>query len=220
MSDSDDDATGGGIGARARRSSSLMKLPYPGRASRYDELRNEASQRAYAQDQKQWKVIKAERKLRRFMQSQTQRLKQNSDSGYVLNADLFGQGSSAAADEVGGFSHLPAHVKCHKHYADISRKAERDLGSLTAVERFAFFYAFTKSGFRESVKIGRLPDGSDLKRVGDGKFKDKYGIVRDEHGPFWPNDVGPMFAPPTLSRVQPAKPELVLEHSSGKCRHF
>ena len=212
-SDDDDD-----VGNRQDRRTS-MKLSYPGITSRHGRLYDdEPSERTYVSDKKQWKIIKAERQLRRFMQSQKQRhdKQSSSETNYVLDTELFGYGSSTAADELSAFSHLPAHVKCHKHYATIALKAERDLGSLSAVERFAYFYAFTKNGFCESVKIGRLPDGSGLKSLGNGKFKDKYGIVRDEHGSFWPPDVGPLFAPPALLRVLPPKPELVVDDINGK----
>lgn len=65
--------------------------------------------------------------------------------------------------------------------------------------------------------MGRLPDGSELKLGEGGKYKDKYGIVRDEHGPFWPSENGPMFPPPTCIKKGMVKTELVLDpENSGK----
>ena len=175
-------------------------------------------ERAYASS-KQWKLVQAQRKLQRLMAGQHKQDAVGS-SDYVLSSELFSHGSGARVSEQGAFSHLSGNVKCHKHYSQVALKAEKDIGSLSTIERFEFFYAFTKSGFREAMKLGRLPDGSDLKSVGRGKYKDKYGIVRDEHGPYWPPESGPLYPPPNVTRAVPSKTEPVLEHISGKCFYF
>ena len=90
-------------------------------------------------------------------------------------------------------------AKTQAHYAAVVKKALTNFGALSTAERHEFFYAFTRNGFKEALRTGRLPDGSELVPIGNGKYKDKHGIIRDEHGPFWPPDHGPLFPAPVFS---------------------
>lgn len=140
-------------------------------------------------------------------------------SDYVLNTDLlhFGSRDSELTQDSGSalFGNVPNGIKSHSHYANVAKKAERNFGSLSTVERFEFFYAFTKNGFREAMRLGRLPDGSELKKTENGKYKDKFGIVRDEDGPFWPHENGPLFPAPAVIKNGYPRIEPVLDSFNG-----
>lgn len=166
---------------------------------------------------RQWKIVKAERQMQRFLRRQNRfALNIRSTTDYILDAGMLGFGTGSTVDDydsdtVTSFSNIARKVKSQKHFAKIARKGEQSLGSLSAMERYDFFYSSTKSGFQEAMKCGRLPDGSSLKKLENDKFRDKYGIVRDRHGPFWPSSYGPMFGSPHFSRRTPNKVEPVLE---------
>ena len=139
---------------------------------------------------------------------------------YMLDTDLLQYGGRSSPNQEGGksfFSNLTRGIKSHSHYAQITKKAESNFGSLSTVERFEFFYAFTKNGFKEAIQIGRFPDGSELMTNDKGKFVDRYGIVRDEHGPFWPHENGPLFAAPAFIKNGFPRLEPVIDTlNSGK----
>ncbi|XP_076437932.1 cytosolic carboxypeptidase 2-like [Babylonia areolata] len=54
---------------------------------------------------------------------------------------------------------------------------------------------YTKEGFLKAVRGGNLPVG--VRELGNtGLYEDKYGVVRDSDGPFWPMDCVPLFPTP------------------------
>ena len=107
-------------------------------------------------------------------------------------------------------------LKTEEYYAHVTNKALNHFGSLTEVEKHKFYYAFTRNGFKDALRTGKLPDGSKLTDLGNGKYTDKFGLVRDTHGPFWPIDYGPLHPTPQHSRSQCKKPELMTTSSQGK----
>ena len=106
--------------------------------------------------------------------------------------------------------------KSQEHYAKIAAKAAVNFGALSLSERHEFFYVFTRTGFREAMHTGKLPDGSELKSIGRGRYIDTYGIIRDQHGPFWPSDYGPLFPAPSHKRLMDNTEELLTYGSRGK----
>ena len=64
-----------------------------------------------------------------------------------------------------------------------------------------YFSTFTKNGFRKAVQLGQLPDGSKLQILGNGCYKDRFGIERDVDGPFWPEGIGPLHPTPHHKRL-------------------
>ena len=106
--------------------------------------------------------------------------------------------------------------KSQEHYAKIAAKAVANFGSLSLSERHEFFYVFTKTGFREAMHTGKLPDGSELKSIGRGRYVDTYGIIRDQHGPFWPSDYGPLFPTPSHKRLMGTSQELLTYGTRGE----
>ncbi|XP_013395224.1 uncharacterized protein LOC106162462 [Lingula anatina] len=77
------------------------------------------------------------------------------------------------------------------------------------------FSTCTREGYLEALRNGRFPDGSKLTLLHNGKFADKYGVVRDEHGPFWPPDYGPLFPTPKHILAVPATPEYLMTEISA-----
>ena len=130
-----------------------------------------------------------------------------SDSGYFRESEFnFKLGYDA--------SNLS--YKSQEHYAKISAKAAANFGALSLSERHEFYYMFTKNGFMEAMHTGKLPDGTELKSIGRGRYVDPYGIIRDQHGPFWPSDYGPLFPAPSHKRLIDAPQELLTYSTRGE----
>ncbi|XP_062568587.1 uncharacterized protein LOC134230763 isoform X2 [Saccostrea cucullata] len=55
---------------------------------------------------------------------------------------------------------------------------------------------YTKDGFLAALDSGHFPDGSKFDCNENGAYKDRFGVVRDQHGPFWPGEWGPLFPTP------------------------
>lgn len=107
-------------------------------------------------------------------------------------------------------------IKTQDYYAKISAKALSSFASLTESEKNDFFYAFTKNGFKESLRTGRYPDGSLLEPLGNGKYRDRYGLVRDDHGPFWPREYGPLYPAPIHLNFSSPHQEPFSSYGEGK----
>ena len=107
-------------------------------------------------------------------------------------------------------------IKTQEYYAKVASKATSNFAGLTESEKHEFYYSFTKMGFREALRTGKLPDGSCLEELENGKYRDRFGIVRDVHGPFWPSDYGPLHPSPVHVRPRPEKQELFSAGPEGK----
>ncbi|XP_052691588.1 uncharacterized protein LOC128169251 isoform X29 [Crassostrea angulata] len=55
---------------------------------------------------------------------------------------------------------------------------------------------YTKDGFLAALDSGHFPDGSKFDCNENGAYKDRFGVLRDQHGPFWPGEWGPLFPTP------------------------
>ncbi|XP_055995591.1 uncharacterized protein LOC125648400 isoform X7 [Ostrea edulis] len=55
---------------------------------------------------------------------------------------------------------------------------------------------YTKEGFLAALNSGHFPDGSKFDCNENGAYKDRFGVIRDQHGPFWPGEWGPLFPTP------------------------
>ena len=89
----------------------------------------------------------------------------------------------------------------------VTQKALTNFSSLTLIEKYEFYHTFTRAGFRDAMRTGRLSDGSELKAIGRGRFQDALGVTRTPHGPFWPTDYGPLEPAPPHARRDAAGPE-------------
>lgn len=85
--------------------------------------------------------------------------------------------------------------------------AMRHFGHLSDHEKAFLFLNFTKDGFCAALRSGTLPDGTPLSEMPGQRFRDRYGIVRDRHGPFWPRDYGPLHPTPVHRRLSPPQDE-------------
>ncbi len=107
--------------------------------------------------------------------------------------------------------------KSEEYYASLAKKVSTSFGSMSTTEKYEFYHIYTKNGFREMLRTGKMPDGSDLEFISEGKYRDHYGIVRHKHGPFWPADYGPLYATPQHINTTPSNPEpLADERLDGK----
>ena len=160
-------------------------------------------EKQYFQSQK-WKVLQVKRQIRQIMSDAEVELLRSSCSGPnsgSLVSELKRSGNTKLFEFLGALDDLPGGYKSRKYYSDLAERAAADFSELTSAERHSFYYIFTRSGFLEAVKTGRLPDGSELTAVGGGRYRDQYGLVRDANGPFWPIDVGPLYPAPPHRRT-------------------
>ncbi len=185
--------------------------------------------------QRRWKVVQAKRHMKKFMMTSKDNItfeKLDREAAQIkmellLSGDNGGSGLDSFDDDMefptfglGFDSNTPmvamSRIKSQEHYAKIVNKALTSFSSLTDHERNEFFYAFTRNGFRDALRTGKLPDGSDLNSIGNGKYIDKFGIIRDQHGPFWPRDYGPLFPAPNHKKPVVQAPELLMQCLDGK----
>ena len=112
--------------------------------------------------------------------------------------------------------HSSQELKTEEYYAQITNKALKHFSSLTEAEKHDFYYTFTHNGFKDALRTGRFHDGSKLIDMGNGKYSDRFGLVRDTHGPFWPIDYGPLHPTPQHARSLYKKSELLTTSNQGK----
>lgn len=87
-----------------------------------------------------------------------------------------------------------------ERFTHLYNKVATEMWRLTDVERYEFYYMFSREGYWEAVRTGRLPDGSKVEWGHDGRYTDCFGIQRTRAGPFWPLGHGPLFAAPLHHR--------------------
>ncbi|KAK3786721.1 hypothetical protein RRG08_057997 [Elysia crispata] len=65
---------------------------------------------------------------------------------------------------------------------------------------------YTKEGFMKALKTGNLPQGMHF-LDDSGTYIDKYGVIRNNDGPFWPVESVPMFSTPRFKWWTALSPE-------------
>lgn len=163
--------------------------------------------------------MQAKRRIRRLMTEsnlpQTPALPSTAEHHDEMFNDTLSRSNLDQYPGVYGLCSMNDGLKNHGYFARIAAKANSNFGAMTSLERHEFFYAFTRAGFREAMRTGRQVDGSELQPVGRNKFKDKYGIVRSEDGPFWPADYGPLHATPVHRKDSPGVTEPLTPATTG-----
>ena len=159
---------------------------------------------------RKWRAYQARRKMKEMMSDSdyqthpayTGKLNVN----FLFNTEL-SRTNHPDYPGVYGLDTLSEGYKNYSHYAKISAKVAENFGALTDQQRHEFFYSFSKEGFRDALRTGRLPDGSEISDLGSGRYVDKYGVIRDKHGPFWPPGHGPLYPAPIHICLPDPKPE-------------
>ena len=75
------------------------------------------------------------------------------------------------------------------------------------------FHRYTSKGFKEALKQGKLK----LKKLGNGRYMDKNGVVLTDDGPFWPPEYGPLCGKP--EHVYDGMPDQEPLSDAGKSIH-
>ena len=162
-------------------------------------------EKQYIQAQR-WKAFNVNQHLRKFISQNnfvnfSHTYNNSNNILYKLNNPGNQNQDFEILDIYGNISEFPEDYKTRKYYARTVERAMCDFGELTASEKHSYYYCFTRNGFLDAIKTGKLPDGSHLEELKSGKFKDHFGFIRDKNGPFWPVDFGPMQPAPTLKRT-------------------
>ncbi|XP_070209667.1 uncharacterized protein [Littorina saxatilis] len=76
---------------------------------------------------------------------------------------------------------------------------------------------YTKEGFLKSLRAGTLPPGVQF--LDDtGRYVDKYGVIRNNDGPFWPVESVPLFPTPRFKWWNNVDAELLYIHLQESSR--
>ena len=74
---------------------------------------------------------------------------------------------------------------------------------------------YTKEGFLKALRTGSLPPGMHF--LDDtGRYVDKYGVLRNNDGPFWPVESVPLFPTPRFKWWRHLQHELLYIHLPGE----
>ena len=146
-------------------------------------------ERAYLKSRR-WKALQAKRQMQKYMtmnyggqQSAPSRIE------VVFRDEL----SKSNQDEFPGVFGLNNFSEGIKDLNEINtRKQLEKYPTLRQIHK----QYYTKEGFANAFRQGRFPDGTVLDKESDGSYEDRFGVIRNEHGPFWPSDWGPLFPAP------------------------
>ncbi|XP_067664488.1 uncharacterized protein [Haliotis asinina] len=129
---------------------------------------------------KQWRALQARQNNRNMTQH-------NNRIEFVFRDEL----SRSNQDEFPGVFGLESFSEGIKNIREeFSNSVERFPPLKPKIRQF-----YTKQGFLQAMKSGHLPDGFTF--LDDkGTYRDKYGVIRNQDGPFWPLDCLPLYATP------------------------
>ncbi|XP_060592107.1 uncharacterized protein LOC132746852 isoform X3 [Ruditapes philippinarum] len=144
-------------------------------------------ERAYLKSRR-WKALQAKRQMQKYM-SMNYAQQQNSQQIEVVFRDEL---SKSNQDEFPGVFGLNSFSEGVKDLNEIHRKQFGNYPSLRQLHK----QYYTKEGYLTASRNGKFPDGTSLEKESNGSYEDRFGVVRDQHGPFWPNDWGPLFPAP------------------------
>ncbi|XP_021377491.1 uncharacterized protein LOC110465752 isoform X19 [Mizuhopecten yessoensis] len=163
-----------------------QRTPHPGAGPRSDGFGSRIifnfDSRDYLNNQN-WRAIQAQRQMQRLVRMNY--MQQNPNIDFMFRDEL----SKSNQDEfpgVFGLENLSEGIK------DLSRQSLEKYPTLRQIQR----QFYTKEGYLAALRAGKFPDGTKISTEGDGTYVDKFGVVRDGNGPFWPSDVGPLFPTP------------------------
>lgn len=143
-------------------------------------------ERAYLKSRR-WKALQAKRQMQKYMGMNYGQSSDPSKIEVVFRDEL----SKSNQDEFPGVFGLNSFSEGVKDLNEIHRKIDK-YPTLRQLHK----QYYTKEGYLTASKNGKFPDGTTLGKESDGSYEDKYGVVRNQHGPFWPNDWGPLFQAP------------------------
>ncbi|CAG5127077.1 unnamed protein product, partial [Candidula unifasciata] len=72
---------------------------------------------------------------------------------------------------------------------------------------------YTKKDFMRCLRLGRLPDGVEVSDDSDA-YVDKFGVIRTNDGPFWPEGALPLFGTPRFKWWVVDSPEPLYDYQS------
>lgn len=145
-------------------------------------------ERAYLKSRR-WKALQAKRQMHKYHLSMNYGLSQNASQIEVVFRNEL---SKSNQDEFPGVFGLHSFTEGVKDLNEIHRKQFDKYPSLRQLHK----QYYTKEGFLTASRNGRFPDGTALEKESDGSYEDTFGVVRNHHGPFWPNEWGPYYPAP------------------------
>ncbi|VDI39898.1 Hypothetical predicted protein [Mytilus galloprovincialis] len=146
---------------------------------------------------RKWRALQAKRQVQRLMRMNY--IQPTPPVDYVFQ-DGLSRSNQAEFPGVFGLSSLSEGVK------DLRQSFDK-YPSLTQIQR----QFYTKHGF-----LANLNGQGNNFRNENGKYKDRYGVERDQDGPFWPSDCGPLFATPRFKWFNDLPPEPLFFHVHSK----
>jgi len=137
---------------------------------------------------RRWKALQAKRQMQKFISMNYGHPPNSSRIEVVFRDEL----SKSNQDEYPGVFGLTSFSEGVKDLNEIHRKQFDKYPTLRQLHK----QYYTKEGFLTASRNGKFPDGTAFNKDSDGSYEDKFGVIRNSHGPFWPNDWGPLFPAP------------------------
>ncbi|XP_052763307.1 uncharacterized protein LOC128205605 isoform X4 [Mya arenaria] len=137
---------------------------------------------------RRWKAIQAKRQMQKFLSMNYGHPTNSSRIEVVFRDEL----SKSNQDEYPGVFGLNSFSEGVKDLNEIHRKQFDKYPTIRQLHK----QYYTKEGYLTASRNGKFSDGTVLDRDADGSYEDKFGVVRNQHGPFWPNDWGPLYPAP------------------------
>ena len=147
-------------------------------------------ERAYLKSRR-WKALQAKRQMQKYLNMNYASGQNSAPSRIevVFRDEL----SKSNQDEFPGVFGLSNFSEGIKDLNEINtRKQLEKYPTLRQIHR----QYYTKEGYINAFRQGKFPDGTVIDQTADGSYEDKFGVIRNEHGPFWPGDWGPLFPAP------------------------
>ncbi|KAL4217925.1 hypothetical protein ACF0H5_022664 [Mactra antiquata] len=144
-------------------------------------------ERAYLKSRR-WKALQAKRQMQKFMTMNYGQPSSSSRIEVVFRDEL----SKSNQDEFPGVYGLNSFSEGVKDLNEIHNKQYDKYPTIRQLHK----QYYTKEGYLTASRNGRFPDGTSIEKELDGSYEDRFGVIRNQHGPFWPNDWGPLFPAP------------------------
>ncbi|KAK3088802.1 hypothetical protein FSP39_023902 [Pinctada imbricata] len=154
---------------------------------------------------RKWRALHAKRQMQKLMRMSHYTLKPSGNSNIdVIFRDTLSKSNQDEFPGVFGLQNLSEGVR--------DRNSFEKYPSLKQIHR----QFYTKDGYLAALDSGQFPDGTKLQFGENGSYKDRFGVIRDKYGPFWPGDWGPLFPTPRFQYFDEVPPEPLFFHIHSK----
>ena len=155
---------------------------------------------------RKWRALQAKRQMQKLVRMSHYTLKPTTTSNIdVIFRDTLSKSNQDEFPGVFGLQNLSEGIR--------ERNALEKYPSLKQIHR----QFYTKDGYLAALDSGQFPDGTKFQHGDNGAYRDRFGVLRDKYGPFWPGDWGPLFPTPRFLYFDDVPSEPLFFHIHSKC---